>query len=535
MNGVIYARFSAGPNQTHKSIEGQMRDCKAYAEQKDIKIINTYIDEHISGKDFDGRVAFQQMMRDAQKKLFDCVIVWKVDRLGRNREELAIAKARLKRYGVHVHYAMEHIPDGPEGIILESLMEGLAEYYSAELAQKVSRGMRESILSGKMINGNPCFGYMIVDRHYVPDPDRSHLVPEIFERYISGDTAAQICEDFSRRGIKTCAGFDLQPKSLYKILRNIKYTGLYTYGDISIPDFHERLISNELFESAQLRLSKNAKGKSKRVRKDNVEYLLTGKLFCGKCKDRMVGESGHGRHGEVHHYYKCAGRKNKKNGCDMEIFRKEDLEKTIIRITQHDVLTDEVIDYLTAKVMELQADREQDPVLKGMEAARKETAKKIKNIMAAIENGIFTETTKDRLLELEADRDRISAEIAREKAKHTGYTEGEIRFYLESFREGNADNPDFAKHLVEIFVRAIYVYDDYFVIFYNFTDGGGNGGERHDFAELADQAVEAQKNSEGTCSANVPSAGPGGTLTESAVLLVTLSIFGVITKRQAYV
>lgn len=530
MNGVIYARFSAGPNQTYKSIEGQLRDCRAYADQKGISIIDTYIDEHISGKDFEGRAAFQRLMRDAQKKAFDCVIVWKIDRLGRNREELAISKARLKRCGVHVHYAMEHIPDGPEGIILESLMEGLAEYYSAELAQKVSRGMRESILSGKMINGNPCFGYLVNNRHYEPDPDRAELVPEIFERYAAGETAAQICADFTRRGIRTAAGTELLPKTVYKMLRNIKYTGLYVYGDISIPDFHERLISDELFEEAGRMLERNAKGKSKRRRKDDVEYILSGKLFCGKCKNKMVGESGHGRHGEVHHYYKCSGRKNKKTGCDMKPIRKDDLEDAIIRITQQDVLNDEVIGYLEVRVLELQAAEAEDPVVKGMERSLRDVTKKIGNIMTAIEAGIFTPTTKDRLTELEAEKERISAEITRSKIRRTAYTADEIRFYLESMRDGNAGNPEFAKRLVDVFVNSVYLYDDYIVIIYNFTDGGD--GIRHDFAELADRAVEEQKNKEGS---NKPSsAGPDSTLSEPVkLLIVTTSVFGILARRSA--
>lgn len=533
MNGVIYARFSAGPNQTYKSIEGQVRDCKDYARQKGITIIDTYIDEHISGKDFENRVAFQKLMTDAQKRLFDCVVVWKIDRLGRNREELAIAKARLKRYGVHVHYAMEHIPEGPEGIILESLMEGLAEYYSAELAQKVSRGMRESILSGKMINGNPCFGYLIEDRHYIPDPDKGPLVKEIFERYAGGETAAMICDDFARRGIKTAAGVNLQPKSVYKILRNIKYTGLYAYGEIRIPNFHERLVTDELFQEAQERLKLNAKGKSKRKRKEAVDYLLSGKAYCGKCKNRMVGECGTGKHGGVYHYYKCSGRKNKNSGCDMEIFRKEDLESAVIRITQQDVLTDDMIDYLVDRVQEIQAGEAEDPVLKGMEKTLKDTQKKIKNILSAIEAGIITPTTKDRLTELEAEKDRISAEITKAKVKKTSYTADEIRFYLESFRDGNADNPDFVKQLIEVFVKAVYIYNDYFVMFYNFFDGGGGDGERHSFEKLADEAVTARI-SEGTCSDNVPSGPAERTLSEHAKLLVvTLYTFGILVRRSA--
>ena len=527
MNGVIYARFSDGPKQTYKSIEGQVRDCLTYADQKGIKIVNTYIDEHISGKDFEGRASFQRLMKDAQKKAFDCVIVWKIDRLGRNREELAISKAKLKRCGVHVHYAMEHIPDGPEGIILESLMEGLAEYYSADLAQKVARGMRESILSGKMINGNACFGYQLIDRHYVPDPDTASLVPEIFERYAGGETAKEICFDFARRGIKSAAGVDLQPKSIYKILRNEKYTGLYRYSDIVIPDFHERLVSDELFKEVQNVLSKNARNKGPKSRRDPVDYLLTGKLYCGLCKSSMRGESGTGKHGDIHHYYKCSGRKERKNNCTMQTFRKEELESCVIRITQQDVLTDQTIDALVCRVMEMQNAELESPVLKGMQKSLREKEKGINNIMAAIEAGIITPTTKERLMTLESERDSLRAEILREKWRKTSYTPEEVRFYLESFRDGAADNPDFCRRLIEVFVNRIYVYEDYIVVIYNFSDPDG---ERHDLADLADEAIkkEGEKGSKPLS----PAGREGTGFDPAAIAFVTLHYFGVIIKRH---
>ena len=546
MNGVIYARYSNGPRQTHMSIEGQVRDCKAYADQKGINIIDTYIDEHISGKEFENREALQRLMRDAKRKMFDCVVVWKIDRLGRCREELAFTKAKLKRCGVHLHYAMEHIPDGPEGIILESLMEGLAEYYSAELSQKIHRGMREAILSGKTVNAKACFGYLIEDRRFVPDPDRRDLLVEVFERYAGGETAAAICDDFRARGVKTAAGAPLERKNLYKMLRNEKYTGLYVFGDMRIPDFHERLISDELFEEVQMRLANNAKGQSKRKRTEDVEYILTGKLYCGKCKHRMTGESGTGRRGGVYHYYKCHGRKNRKTGCGMKPIPKETLEEMVIRITQEDVLTDDMISALCARVMELQSQDAEDPRMKGMERALKDVKKKIGNIMTAIESGIITPTTKDRLTELEAEKDRISAEMAKIQIMKTSYTEEEVRFYLQSFRNGKTDNPEFARQLIETFVNSIYVYDDYIVMFYNFQGGGGDGVP-HDFARIADEAVgkeeariadeavDAQKN-RGTCSFSVPLSERKATLNEPVTAFyVSLSVFAVIVRKASFV
>ena len=141
-NAVIYARYSAGPRQTDQSIEGQIADCQKYAEQHGLIVGKIYADRHISGKSTEGRDEFLQMIEDAKKKQFTDVIVWKVDRFGRDKTDIAIYKRELRKNGVTIHYAAESVPDGPEGIILESLLEGLAEYYSADLRQKVNRGMR---------------------------------------------------------------------------------------------------------------------------------------------------------------------------------------------------------------------------------------------------------------------------------------------------------------------------------------------------------------------------------------------------------
>ena len=151
---VAYYRYSGGSQQTEQSIEGQRRDCEAYARQHGLTIVHEYIDRHISGRGVESRLAFQQMIADSSKHLFDLVICWKTDRFARNRYDSAVYKKKLRDNGVRILYAAESSVEGPEGIILEGLMESLAEYYSAELAQKMRRGMRESALKGKAINPN---------------------------------------------------------------------------------------------------------------------------------------------------------------------------------------------------------------------------------------------------------------------------------------------------------------------------------------------------------------------------------------------
>ena len=135
MTAVIYARYSSD-SQREASIEGQLRDCKAYAEKNGITVVGTYIDRAYSAKT-DDRPDFQRMIKDSGKKIFDVVLVWKLDRFARNRYDAVNYKYQLEKNGVHLVSAMEPISQGPEGIMVESMLIGMAEYYSAELALKV--------------------------------------------------------------------------------------------------------------------------------------------------------------------------------------------------------------------------------------------------------------------------------------------------------------------------------------------------------------------------------------------------------------
>ena len=169
MTAVIYARYSSD-NQREESIEGQIRECTAYAEKNGFTVVKHYIDRAISAKT-DNRPQFQQMIKDSERGIFDVIIVWKLDRFARNRYDSARYKTQLKRNGVKLVSATEVISAGPEGIILESVLEGYAEYYSADLSEKVVRGMTENTLKGVYNGGTVPFGYVIDEnRHYKPDP-----------------------------------------------------------------------------------------------------------------------------------------------------------------------------------------------------------------------------------------------------------------------------------------------------------------------------------------------------------------------------
>ena len=201
MKAVIYARYSSD-NQREESIDGQLRECKKFAEYNGITIIGEYIDRAFSAKT-DNRPEFQRMIKDSYKSVFDTVIVWKLDRFARNRYDSARYKALLKKNGVRVISATEKISEDASGILLESLLEGYAEYYSAELAEKVKRGMTDNALKAKANGVRAPFGYYVDENdHYQIDETIAPIVKEIYSLYVDGKKVTDIVKIMAERGIK---------------------------------------------------------------------------------------------------------------------------------------------------------------------------------------------------------------------------------------------------------------------------------------------------------------------------------------------
>lgn len=185
MKAVIYARYSSD-SQREESIEGQPHECTAFAEKNGITVLRHYIDRAFSAKT-DNRPEFQNMIKDSGEKLFDKVIVWKLDRFARYRYDSARYKSTLKKNGVKVVSATEVISDGAEGIILESVLEGYAQYYSADLSEKVIRGMTDNALKCKYNGGTMPIEYVIDDeRHFQIDTLTAPFVLDAFKKYDGG-------------------------------------------------------------------------------------------------------------------------------------------------------------------------------------------------------------------------------------------------------------------------------------------------------------------------------------------------------------
>ena len=465
MTAVIYARYSSD-NQREESIEGQIRECTAYAEKNGFTVVKHYIDRAISAKT-DNRPEFQQMIKDSDKKLFDIVLVWKLDRFARNRYDSARYKTQLKKNGVKLMSATEIISEGPEGIILESVLEGYAEYYSADLAEKVVRGQTENILKGRCNGGRGTFGYTLdSERKFHIDPLASSFVLESFKKYDEGSTMKEIRDWLNENGIKNPVGGAFTYNSVEHMLKNRRYIGELKFRDVVVPDAIPPIIPLELFEDVQEKIAKNKKAPARRKAED--DYLLTTKLHCGYCGALMFGESGTSRTGEVHRYYKCATAKKHK-GCKKKTVRKQWLEDLVVNQTMQLVKDDAAMESIIAKVMGLQ--NKENTNIPLYEKQLRDAESGIQNMLNAIQAGILTSSTKERLEQLEETKRELEARIAEEKLAKPKVTEEFIRFWLLRFRKLDMNQKDQRQALVDTFINSIYLYDDKVLITFNYKEG----------------------------------------------------------------
>lgn len=466
MKAVIYARYSSD-NQREESIEGQIRECTAFAEKNGITILRHYIDRAFSAKT-DNRPEFQNMIKDSGKRLFDMIIVWKLDRFARNRYDSARYKAALKKNGVKVVSATEVISDGAEGIILESVLEGYAEYYSADLSEKVVRGMTENALKSKYNGGTLPIGYQIdSDQCFQLDPLTAPFVREAFQRYDEGATMTQIRDWLNEQGVKNTRGQKMTYNSVQHLLNNRRYIGEYTYRDIVVPDGIPAIVPQDLFDRVQEKLAKNKKAPARHKAED--DYLLTTKLFCGYCGAYLCGESGTSHTGNVHHYYKCVSVKKKRTECHKKSVRKEWIEDLVVSETMKMVMDDTAIEAIVSMLMDLQ-DRE-NVNLPLYEQQLRETDTAIQNLLNAIQQGILTKSTKGRLEELEATKEELETKIACEKLAKPKVSPEFMTFWLHRFRKLDVRQKSHRKMLIDTFVNAIFLYDDKMVITFNYKEG----------------------------------------------------------------
>ena len=453
---VIYARYSSH-NQKDASIEQQVEACLKYARELGLTVIDSYADRAVTGKT-DKRPQFQKLMKDAAKGRFDYVLAWKSNRMGRNMLQALQNAQRLNECGVQVFYAEEHFEDNAAGRFALRSMMNMNQFYSENMAEDIQRGLLDNARQCKVCGSLP-FGYKVSSDHrYEIDEPRAKVVQEIFKSIAAGKTIASIINSLNERGIKNRLGRPFNPNSFTGVLSNERYRGIFLYKDVRIEGGVPRIISDELFFKVQevLKMKKNPRDSIKR--RQNSTYLLTGKLFCGKCKSPMTGAAGTSKTGKLFNYYSCM-KKKKEHACDKKNVGRDYIENLIAKYIYEYCLRDDIIEIIADKTIEYNNEKMKNSKVGLFEEELSAVNRNIRNIMKAIEAGIITPTTKERLLELEARKAELKAKIEDEKFGFVQIDKVNLITGLKMFQQGDVTDKKFQSKLFDAFLRAAYLYD----------------------------------------------------------------------------
>ena len=536
-NAVIYARYSSS-NQRDVSIEQQVNACMKYAQGQNLRVINVYDDHAMTGTN-DNRPQFRQMLADSATHAFQYVIVYTLDRFSRDRFDSAVHKHTLKENGVKVLSAMERIADDPTGVLMESVLEGLAEYYSKELSQKIKRG-NMSNAEKCMVIGPPPLGYRRGENgKYEIVPEEAKIVQEIYERVAKGEAFVTIFEDLNRRGVRTKKGNEWNRSSFNKMLHCEKYIGIYEYSTVRIEGGVPIIIDNDLFKRVQDRCQTKprARGNPQKRRRENHSYLLTGKLYCGDCGNPMVGVSGTARNGDPKYYYACQGHR-KKLGCDHMPVTQDWVEELVVTQIKALITDPEVVTWLADSVMEYIQTHQETEETASLQQRIDELEVKIQNTLTAIQNGITSMRVQGMLKDLEADQDALKAKlaIARDRVKPKFGREHVIAYVL-SFSEGDVTDKAFQESLIDAFLVRAYLFGDKLKIVLNYT--GHNTSE----IEIPFRVEEIPEPVENPCDfANASGAAPvrissselhSSHLIRTAQLYIMSGLLVMVTKIKA--
>lgn len=457
---VIYARYSSD-NQRDASIDQQVKACEKYAADQGYQILRVYDDRALTGKT-DKRPAFLRMIRDSARRDFQYVIVYSLDRFSRNKYDSVMHKHTLKENGVTVLSAMEHITDDPTGALMESILEGFAEYYSRELAQKIHRGLKDNAEKG-IVNGSIPLGYRRgADGHAEIVPEEAETVREIFRRVLEGEPLIRIAEDMNRRGIKTKKGAQWNKSSFNRILSNERYTGVYLYKEFRIEGGFPVIVDKDTFDTAQVYIKgkPKARGGTARRKCKGDTYLLTGKLYCGECDSPMSGISGKSN-GVVPFYYYTCTKKKYDHACHKKNVPRDQIEQQITREILLILQDDDLLEWMADKAMEHLESERNTAEIEALRADLEEATRKRDNLRKNMENGEVIPIMLQWLTERQQEVDELTVRLkALEKMALIDIDRDMILSYLETLRDGDVEDKAFQEQLIDAFLIRAYVFDD---------------------------------------------------------------------------
>ena len=464
-----YARFSSD-NQRSESIDAQIRAMNQFCKQNHWQVVSTYTDEARSATT-DNRPQFQQMIADSGKGLFDIVLVHKLDRFSRDRYDSAVYKKKLKKNHVKLCSVLERMDDSPESIMMEAVLEGMSEYYSKNLAREVMKGMNETALQCKHTGGCPPLGYDLDEnRHLIINEQEAQAVKIIFQMFADGHGYTTIIDYLNAHGYKTKRGKMFGKNSLYEILSNEKYTGVFVFNKaaaradgkrnnhaqkdsyIRIEGGCPAIIGKKLFAQVQRIKAKNKRNAGRYHSKEF--YLLTGKLVCDVCGKRMIGNLRFSGRSKTRlatyrcntHRAMCNNKELNKDYLDAYIavligerLKPKNLRKAVSKVNQQVQKFNSSYDKYHTDVLQ-QYNEVQDSLA---------------NITKAIEKGIFTDDLLQRAEQLENEKAKLETRLHELKLLEPLQYE-DVAYLHTQWKELKRNTEEF-RTFIQQFVKAIHV------------------------------------------------------------------------------
>lgn len=454
-NAVIYARYSSH-NQREASIEDQIRVCSEEATRKGDTVIRTYADYAKSGTNVEGRPEFQRMIAESKRGDFEKVYVWKLDRFARNREDAIVYRGRLKLAGVRLVSATEPIAETPEGILMEAIIEAMAEWTSSNLSENIRRGLEGNALKCHH-NGCQCFGYDLgSDGLYHVNEDEAEWVRLAFKMYAAGKPTTEIAKAFEP--IRTRFGNPWTKNTIADLLRNEKYAGVYKFGTHRVEDGVEPIVSKELFSMVNAHLGK--------PKHDHYEYPLSGVLFDAEGR-RFVGSYGTGKSGKKYYYYRV-----QETG---ESYRREVLDEAVNRAVSQFLASDESLrDAIADAVVQVQGEALSDDIklAESLRARLEETDRKIANLYDLVAMRGASKALADKIDALEEEREAISLEVLEAERMAPRLDRDMVLAFLNAI-VGEEAPPV----VVRAFVSRVVVDGDYLTVTFTFKKANPAPGE----------------------------------------------------------
>ncbi len=430
---ALYARVSSDRQDVDLSIAAQLRALRDYANKNGYIVVREYVDEAESGRIAD-RPEFRKMIDAASKTSapFQEILVWKFSRFTRKREHAVAFKSMLRRKGVRVVSITEHADDTPTGKLMEAIIESVDEFYSENLAQEVTRGMRESASRGFWVSSHAPFGYnrvMVQDGPkkrptLEPDRDASRIVKRIFEMAETGKGMVNITSTLNDEGIASPRGKLWGKTSVHAILINEAYTGTLIWG-VNAKDNAEPVRVEKAFPAIITRAQFGRVGKLMRARAPKTShprrvgstYLLSGLVKCKACNRALSGQDA--KSGQFAYYVCQSIMKRGKNACVTPRLNARRFEQMIVDKIRSNILTEGSITELV-KAVDEEMDgiaSEQRKRLKTIDDELEEVKRRLGRIWNAIETSdIDIADASDRIKEHRERKERLEDAAADARA-----------------------------------------------------------------------------------------------------------------------